>query len=100
MAENPLGLISEKTEKFYQQDLYTPKDIIEFLKHFYFNKIVHALSLLQLVTDLTESEFSVSRDDLDSQNAMEDKIMQWIDRAANHEITISKQNNLCKLLLL
>jgi hypothetical protein len=99
MAENPLGLISEKIEKFYLQDLYTPKDIIEFLKHFYFNKSIHTLSLLQLVTDLTESEFHVSRDDLDSQNAMEEKIMKWIDRAADHEITISKQNNLCKLLI-
>jgi hypothetical protein len=34
MADNPLGLISEKIEKFYQQDLYTPKGIIHFLKPF------------------------------------------------------------------
>jgi hypothetical protein len=48
---------------------------------------------------LTENEFHVSRDDLDSQNAMEEKIMKWVDRAANHEVTPSKQITLCKLLI-
>jgi hypothetical protein len=38
LADNPPGLISEKIEKFYQQDLYTSKEIIECLKHFLFNK--------------------------------------------------------------
>jgi hypothetical protein len=44
IADNPLGLIFEKIEKFYQKDLYTPKKIIDFLKHFFFNKKdVHTL---------------------------------------------------------
>jgi hypothetical protein len=91
MVDNPLSLIYGKTEKFYQQDLsiytkgnYRPSEI------FFFNeKDVHTLSITQLVTDLTESEFHVSPDDLDGQLAKEAKIMNWTDRAANHEMTPS-----------
>jgi hypothetical protein len=34
-----IKLISEKIKKFYQRDLYTSKEIIEYLKHFFFNPV-------------------------------------------------------------
>jgi hypothetical protein len=82
LADNPLGLDEERITKIYTHDLYTPKEVITFLKHFFFNnnkESVSNLTPLQILQDLTVKEFHTHRDDVSGQQAMEDKIMRCIE---------------------